>query len=192
MTTARYANQIETLVRNYRRQVSLPWEDNLAGAQKVWFAVYPPRHERRLRLRIPDFAHEAQAAGHAWVLLDITNAFPQWLAQKDYRESYFEDPTNLTGPELDQFREHLVSTLIAQMTAETVTNHTVVAMLGVGTLFGIVPMAEVIKSIAPHVRGRLMVLFPGVYERNTYRLLDAAVAWNYLAVVIPSDEGATA
>jgi hypothetical protein len=190
--SARYVNHIEALLRNYRRQIELPWEGNLAGAQKVWFAVYPPNNERRLRLRLPEFGNETTAAGHGWLLLDITNAFPQWLANKEYRDAYFEDPSNLTGPELDQFRDHLIATLVAKITAESVSNETVIALAGVGTLFGIVPMAEVIKGVAAHVRGRLVVFFPGVHERNTYRLLDAAVAWNYLALAISSDEGTAA
>ena len=32
--------QIERLIQNYDTRVSLPWERNLAGPQRVWFAVY--------------------------------------------------------------------------------------------------------------------------------------------------------
>jgi hypothetical protein len=34
------------------------------------------------------------------------------------------------------------------------------------------------------VRGRLVGFFPGQYEQNNYRLLDARDGWNYLAVPI--------
>jgi hypothetical protein len=34
------------------------------------------------------------------------------------------------------------------------------------------------------IQGRLVVFFPGQFERNNYRLLDARDGWNYLAVPI--------
>jgi len=39
------------------------------------------------------------------------------------------------------------------------------------------------------IRGRLLVFFPGEYENNNYRLLDARDGWNYLAVPITAREG---
>ena len=39
------------------------------------------------------------------------------------------------------------------------------------------------------IQGRLLVFFPGVYEQNNYRLLDARDGWNYLAVPITSQRG---
>lgn len=46
-------NEIERLHTEYERFVRTPWDRTLAGAQKVWFAIYDPAQERRLRLRIP-------------------------------------------------------------------------------------------------------------------------------------------
>ena len=40
-----------------------------------------------------------------------------------------------------------------------------------------------------HIRGRLLVFFPGVYEQNNYRLLDARDGWNYHAVPITASDG---
>ena len=34
------------------------------------------------------------------------------------------------------------------------------------------------------VTGRLVVFFPGEYEQNNYRLLDARDGWSYMAVPI--------
>jgi len=39
---------IDELLTAYRKFVALPWQQNLASAQRVWMAVYPPEHERRL------------------------------------------------------------------------------------------------------------------------------------------------
>jgi len=37
------------------------------------------------------------------------------------------------------------------------------------------------------VPGRLLVLFPGEYVNNTYRLLDARDGWGYQATAITAD-----
>ena len=41
-------SRIDDLCRNYARFVCLPWPEHLAGAQRVWFAVYDRMDERRL------------------------------------------------------------------------------------------------------------------------------------------------
>jgi hypothetical protein len=61
----------------------------------VWFALYHPHEERRLRLRLPDFAVVTQAAGHRWRHCDLTGAFARWMAEQEYRESYFESPADM-------------------------------------------------------------------------------------------------
>ena len=62
-------------------------------------------------------------------------------------------------------------------------------MYGVGSLFGFVRVSQVIPLVETHIRGRLLVLFPGVYEQNNYRMLDARDGWNYLAIPITNSEG---
>lgn len=63
-----------------------------------------------------------------------------------------------------------------------------VALKGVGSLFGLLKVKEVVDKFAPLVRGRLLVFFPGSYENNNYRLLDGYDGWNYLAVPITADK----
>jgi hypothetical protein len=46
---------IDRLLSNYSRQVRLPWSPNVSGKQRIWFAVYPPAEERRVRARLPQF-----------------------------------------------------------------------------------------------------------------------------------------
>ena len=53
---------------------------HLAGAQKVWFALYEPSDERRLRAQIDVFEIATKQAGHDWHLCDLTDSFAQWLA----------------------------------------------------------------------------------------------------------------
>jgi len=60
----------------------------------------------------------------------------------------------------------------------------VVAILGAGSLFGLARISQVLRMIEGDIKGRVIVFFPGHFERNNYRLLDARDGWNYLAVPI--------
>jgi hypothetical protein len=180
-------NRIERLVQSYARQVELAWDPTLAGAQKVWFAVYDKTDERRIRARITEFEIATTRAGHSWVLHDLTNSFPRWVAAQEYRESYFESPDDLELA-LPLFAEHLITELRSVLESSVVTESTVVAVLGVGALFGLARVSELMSGVQSAVRGRLLVFFPGEYEPNVYRLLDARDGWNYLAVPITAHE----
>ena len=68
------------------------------------------------------------------------------------------------------------------------TTALVVALKGVGSLFGFLKVKEVVDKLAPVAKGRLLVFFPGSYEDNNYRLLDGYDGWNYLAVPITADK----
>ena len=43
--------RIDRLAERYKRYISLPWEKDLAGAQRMVFVVYDKTDERRLRAR---------------------------------------------------------------------------------------------------------------------------------------------
>ena len=102
--------QIERLIQNYDTRVSLPWERNLAGPQRVWFAVYHKGEERRLRRRLDEFEISTKRARHGWITFDLTDLFAQWLSSHEYREGYFETPEHLESesPALGDFQESLV------------------------------------------------------------------------------------
>jgi hypothetical protein len=176
---------IDELLAAYRSFVTLPWQQNLAPAQRVWMAVYPPEYERRLRLHLPDFEVATNEAGHSWALVDITTSFERWMAAHEYREAYFESP-ELLDTALPAFFEHLVDEVQAQL-----ANHPdpdgVIGLLGAGTLFGlgaVVKVSALLNAVNEAVAGRLLVFFPGQHEGNSYRLLDARDGWNYLAIPI--------
>lgn len=180
-------NRIERLVHSYARHVALPWDPALAGAQKVWFAVYDKADERRLRARVTEFEIATKRAGHSWRLVDLTDAFPRWMAAHSYRDSYFEDPEDLEVA-LPAFTAHVTSELRSFLEAPDVDDQTVVAVLGVGSLFGLSHVSKVVGDAQSAVRGRLLVFFPGEYEPNVYRLLDARDGWNYMATPITAHE----
>lgn len=176
-------DRIELLLKEYRKQLDLPWSRSIAGPQKVWIAVYDPGLERRLRLRVEEFEIETSGSGHRWHLLDLTTAFAEWLAANEYREAYFAEPELLSGA-LGDFVTTLTDRVRAGLKDPGVDENTVVALLGVGSLFPMARVSELVDRVAPAIRGRLLVLFPGHIDGSNYRLLDARDGWNYLAVPI--------
>jgi len=60
----------------------------------------------------------------------------------------------------------------------------VVALIGLGSLYGFVRVSGLIRMVEPAIRGRLAVFFPGTKNENNYRLLDARDGFNYLAQAI--------
>ena len=175
--------RIDELAKEYARFVRLPWERNLAGPQKVWFALYQPCAERRLRCRIDEFALATKQAGHGWGHLDLSIYFAEWMSAQEYRESYFESPEDLELA-LKDFQAFVADQVVAVLSGEQADEKTVVCLSGVASLFGLMRVSGLMERVAPAIRGRLLVLFPGVYDSGSYRLLDAHDGWNYLAVPI--------
>jgi hypothetical protein len=178
-------SKIDDLCRNYERFVSLPWPDHLAGPQRVWFAVYDRMDERRLRTRVGEFQIATDRAGHKWRLCDLTDIFADWMAAQEYRESYFEEPELLESA-MPEFLEYTAGRLLGDL--QQADSNTVVGVLGVATLFGCIRVSELMDAVKDAIVGRLLVFFPGEYEANNYRLLDARDGWNYLATPITATE----
>jgi Domain of unknown function (DUF1788) len=183
-------DKVDQLLAEYQRQLSLPWRRDLSGPERVWIAVYPPAIERRLRVRIPEFETPTRDVHRRWVTHDLTSAFADWLSRQEYREAYFEQP-ELIAPALDAFATELTETVRNVLRDPANDEDTIVALSGVGALFPMVRVSALIQSVAPHVRGRLLVFFPGTNDARNYRLLDARDGWNYLAVPITISEGAS-
>lgn len=184
-------SRVNRLMRRYERFVDLPWERRLAGVQRVWFIVYDKTDERRIRARIDEFAIATTRADHGWTICDLTDSFPQWMAAQDYRQRYFEDPDSLEIL-LPEFHEHVVERVRDALEADDVGPDTVVAVMGIASLFGFTRVSKVVNAVAGCIRGRLVVFFPGEHEDNNYRLLDARDGWNYMAVPITAHDGAEA
>jgi len=179
---------IDDLLRAYSRFVSIPWDSSVAGPQRVWMAVYPPEQERRLQLRIGEFENATRQAGHGWHLVDLTDWFGRWLGAHEYREAYCESPEDLKLA-LEQFAEELAADVRTQLTAERVNDSSVVALMGLASLFGVARVSHLIQAVNNDIRGRLLAFFPGELEGTNYRLLGARDGWNYLAVPITVSEG---
>ncbi len=180
-------SKIEGVLAAYERVVSVPWEESLAGPQRVWFAIYDPDQERRLRLRIDEFKHATTQARHGWHLVDVTDSFGRWMATQEYRDAYFEEPEYLAD-KMPEFAAFVASQVEEALAAPEADDNAVVALLGVGALFGLTRVSALLEAVAPKIRGRLLVFFPGSYDGSSYRLLDARDGWNYLAVPITASQ----
>lgn len=179
------SNRLNRLLKSYSSFISIPWMKGLADEQRVLFAVYHREDELKLRARTEEFRLVTESAGHPWLELDITRLFPEWMAQQKYREDYFEDPSDLQS-KYKVFVRQSVEQLAERIQAEA-DEHTLIALVGCGTLFGFASVSDFVKQLAVHVPGRLLVLFPGEYSDNTYRLLDARDGWGYQATAITAE-----
>ena len=177
---------IDRLLSNYSSQVRLPWSTNMSGKQRIWFAVYPPSEERRVRARLPQFEALTLEANHGWTTVDLTNLLPEWIGNHEIREAIFAEPEHFSAnSELEGMAVERVRQVCSR---EDVDAASVVAITGLATLFDFMRVSSLIERVEDSVRGRLLVLFPGEYAGNVYRFMDARDGFNYMAVPITSTE----
>jgi hypothetical protein len=167
----------------------VPWRGDAAAAQRVIFCVYNEKDELRLRARIDEFEIATRDAGHDWFVYDLTDTFAEWLSAQKYAESYFRKPT-LLATLMPQYLDHIARQFEGFVRDRSADDGSVVALAGVGSLFGLLKVKSVVDRLSPMVQGRLVVFFPGTFENNNYRLLDGYDGWNYLAVPITADKDA--
>lgn len=180
-------SRVKRLVQSYSRHISIPWRDDAAAAQRVIFCVYNENEERWLRARVDEFEIVTKQAGHDWALFDLTNTFAAWLSSQRYAKSYFQQP-HLLATVLPKYLDYIVDEFECFLDGRNIDESAVVAIQGVGSLFGFLKVKDVVDKLAPRVPGRLLVFFPGSYENNNYRLLDGYDGWNYLAMPITADK----
>jgi hypothetical protein len=178
------------LLENYRGVLQLPWRDGLSGAERVWFAVYPPELERKLLSRLDAFrlATEQTDPPRTWKHLSLEARFGRWMATHEYRDTYFGRPERAAGlPAL--FAAHLAGELVVEIRVAGLGRGSVVAISGVAELFGIARLSALVKRLEDEVPGHLLVFFPGEFLSNQFRLLDARDGWNYHALAITCAKG---
>ena len=183
-------SRIDILRKNYQRMLKIAWDQNVSGAQRVWLAVYDKDDERKLRLRLPLFEESTVSCGHKWQILDLTNSFADWMSSPNnisFSGYYFGSPESLDNAALSGLLNSLVERIESALAAMSDPDNTVLAIYGVGALFGFLKISEILPRVEGGIKGRLLVFFPGVYENNNYRLLEARDGWNYLACPITTN-----
>jgi len=180
-------SKIKQLTKSYKNFISIPWKEDAAAAQRVIFCVYGENEELKLRSKIDEFEIITQQAGHKWAVYDLTDTFANWLSNQRYANSYFEKP-HLMITLIPKYLAYIVEKFQQFLETQAIDENNVVALKGVGSLFGFLKVKDVVDSLAPFVKGWLLIFFPGSYEGNNYRLLDGYDGWNYLAVPITADK----
>jgi hypothetical protein len=180
-------SRIKRLIQSYGKYIAVPWRTDAAAAQRVIFCVYNENDERMIRAKTEEFELVTKEAGYGWLLFDLTDTFAEWLILQRYSLRYFENP-DLLPTLLGRYMEHLVGAFSEFLRQRRAEENTVVALKGVGTLFGFLKVKDLVDKLSPLVQGRLLVFFPGSCENDNYRLLDGYDGWNYLAVTITEDK----
>ena len=180
-------SRIKRLIQSYSKFIAVPWRDDVAAAQRVIFCIYNENEERLLRAKIDEFELVTRQANHEWAVFDLTDTFALWLSSQRYAKSYFQKPS-LLSTLLPKYLVFIAESFEKFLKENNMGSNSVVAIKGVGSLFGLIKVKQVVDTLAPMVQGRLLVFFPGSYENNNYRLLDGYDGWNYLAVSITADK----
>jgi hypothetical protein len=181
-------NRIEKLLESYEGYISLPWNGQVAGAQKVIFVVYPKTEERRLRMHISGFEQITNAEGHEWMNADLSDAVAEWIMTLKYKQEYFESPEDMI-PMYPEFEKWICDRINQHWGKMQKPESGVLALSGLGGIFGFSKVSRIVDILSSSIQGRLLVFFPGEWDNNNYRFLDARDGWNYHAVPITLEKG---
>lgn len=173
---------VDELLTHFRRQSSLPWSPDLARDYRVWIMCYEKSLERRVQGRLHDFEEVARRDGHGWYTLDLAALVAPWFAAHDLFDGLADQPDELPGL-LPDFENHVVETVRERLRA--VSANDILVLVGAGALFGLMRVSSLAEQVAPDIKGRLLLLFPGRHQTGSYRLMDARDGWTYRATPIP-------
>ncbi len=173
--------RIDLLIEAYEKVVNEPWASALSGQERTWFLVYDPAEQRKIDLQLSDFETAAIKAGKKWKCISMKNCFPAWMSNHEYRDDYFNNPEYIVDQLEAEFIPFAIQFLKDELKKLDQDQNTLIAIKDVSSLFGFVRLSEVLKSCDKDFQGRLLIFFPGEFEQNHYRLLDARDGWDYLA-----------
>jgi hypothetical protein len=174
-------SKTDLLLKEYERVIHEPWSKVLSGQERVWFLVYDPAEQRKVSLRFEDFETATKKAGKKWQEISFKKCFPLWMASHEYRNDYFADPEYIVDQLEAGFIPFAIQFFKDELSRIKQDNETVIAVTDVSSLFGFARLSEILKNCDKDFKGRLLVFFPGEFENNQYRLLDARDGWDYLA-----------
>jgi hypothetical protein len=179
-------SSIEVLLENYERHLTIPWSVSASGTERVWYLVYPPEEERRLRRHLAAFRDASHNAGYEWIEHDLAPAFSRWFAEQPRRDRVLSKPGDRLPQMISGFERELQREVRGLLTA-TRDPTGIVALVGLGGLYGLSSVSRLVNAVADDVAGRLVGFFPGRFDGNAYHLLNGDGDWNYMAVPVTSD-----
>ncbi|MBK9317750.1 MAG: DUF1788 domain-containing protein [Bacteroidetes bacterium] len=175
------ATRIDLLIEAYEKVVNEPWSSALSGQERIWFLVYDPAEQRKIDLHLEDFETTAVKAGKKWKVISMKQCFPTWMANHENRDDYFRYPEYIVDQLEAEFIPYAINFLKNELKNLDQGPNTLIAVKDVSSLFGFARLSEILKGCDKDFQGRLLIFFPGEFEQNHYRLLDARDGWDYLA-----------
>ena len=174
-------SKTDQLLAKFELVVNEPWSTSLAGQERIWFLVYDPAEQRKIDLRFGDFEAATVKAGKKWKSISVKQCFPTWMSTHEYKDEYFNNPEYIVDQLEAEFIPYAIQYLKDELKKIAQDTETLIVIRDVSALFGFVRLSEVLKSCDRDFKGRLLIFFPGEFEHNHYRLLDARDGWDYLA-----------
>ncbi len=175
------ATRTDQLVEAFEKVLNEPWSSTLSGQERIWFLVYDPAEQRKVELRMGDFESACIRARKKWKTISLKSCFPAWMAGHEYKDEYFANPEYIVDQLEAEFIPFAIQYLKSKLQQLDQDYETLIALKDVSALFGFVRLSEILKSCDKEIKGRLLIFFPGEFEHNHYRLLDARDGWDYLA-----------
>ena len=172
-------SKIDQLLTTFTKVINEPWSSRLSGQEKVWFLIFDPVDLRKLQFRIGEFEIEAKKANKEWRAISLKKFFTDWLSAHDYKEAYFENPDDIIDSLEYEFVDYVINRITEQIKSNS--ENELLVLNDVSALFGHIKLSSILNAISKDIHGRLMILFPGEYSNNQYRLMDARAGWDYLA-----------
>lgn len=174
-------SKTDQLLAAYELVVNEPLSNHLSGQERIWFLVYDPVEQRKVDLRMGDFETATIKAEKKWASISMKNLFPLWMSHHEYKESYFKNPHRLSTQLDISFKQFAVVELLSMLSDINAEENTVIAIKDVSSLFGFARLSDILNAVVNTSKGRFLIFFPGEYESNQFRLLNARDGWSYLA-----------
>ena len=175
------ATKTDLLLTAYEKVIREPWTGTLSTSERVMFLVYDPAEQRKVDFRMDEFETATKKSGKKWTLISLKNCFPTWMSSHEYRDEYFQDPEALVDQLESDFKGYAINFLNTAILDSQADENTLVAVTDVSSLFGFVRLSDVLNAVDGRFKGRLLIFFPGEFEKNHFRLMDARDGWSYLA-----------
>jgi hypothetical protein len=174
-------NKIDTLLSSFEKVISEPWSGTLSTSERIMFLVYDPAEQRKIDFRIDEFETVTKKAGKKCIVISMKTCFPTWISNHEYRDEYFKDPEALIDQLETNFKHFAIEFLNGAIAESKADESTLVAVKDVSSLFGFARLSDVLNGLSNEFKGRLLIFFPGEFDKNHFRLMDARDGWSYLA-----------
>jgi hypothetical protein len=172
-------SKVNQLLSKFESVIKEPWPVGLSGQEKVWFLIFDPIDLKKVHFKLSEFEMATKNANREWLLISLNDYFTNWLSNHDYKEAFFLEPEYISDALQTDFREYIIQEINKELIQNS--ENTLLVLKDASSIFGFIKLSEVVQDISNKIKGRLMVLFPGEFTNNQYRLMDARDGWDYLA-----------